>query len=158
MPNWTTNTVHIDCSQGVRTDIKEFLKGTETYEDWGDRSGSGNYIVKTREVPFDFNKLIPMPEDSETFKATGNLSQEDLDKYGQNTWLAWSQEHWGTKWPPCNPDRVEETDTQLIYHFDTAWDAPRPIVKELRKRMKDDWGAEIEWFCIHEDGAEEETL
>ena len=159
--------MHIDCSQGVRTEIKEFLKGTETYEDWNDRSGSGNYVVKTREVPFDFNKLIPMPEESETFKAMGNLSQKDHDKYGENTWLAWSREHWGTKWPACNPDEVEETDTsqrklrtdcQLVYRFDTAWDAPRPIVTELRKRMKDDWGAEVIWFCIHEDGEEEETL
>ena len=151
MANWTTNIVHIDCSQSVRTDIKKFLQGTETYED-----DDGKKV--TIEVDFDFNKLIPMPEDSENFKAMGNLSQEDHDKYGENTWLAWSRKHWGTKWPACNPDEVEETDTQLRYQFDTAWDAPRPIVAELRKRMKDDWGAEVIWFCIHEDGEEEETL
>ncbi len=150
MPNWTHNVVHIDCSQSTRDDIRAFLKGTETYEDENGKV--------TEETDFDFNKLIPMPKNSETFKATGNLGREEHEKYGENTWLAWSRTNWGTKWSACHVQAVEEMDDQLIYHFDTAWDAPRPIVTELRKRMKDDWGAEVEWFAIHEDGAEEETL
>jgi hypothetical protein len=71
MANWTTNIVHIDCSQSVRTDIKKFLQGTETYED-----DDGKKV--TKEVDFDFNKLIPMPEDSKTFAKKTMISIERI--------------------------------------------------------------------------------
>jgi hypothetical protein len=103
---------------------------------------------------FDFNKIIPMPDD--IFR--GNLGAEEREKYGNKNWYDWSCDNWGTKWPACDAEITEETDTEIHYRFLTAWDAPRPIVDALRKKMSEDFGATVEWECVHEDGAEEETL
>ena len=139
MPNWTTNLVVISCSQSMREHVKEGLAGINEEE---------------QEIVFDFNKLIPMPDD--IFR--GNLGADEREKYGNKNWYDWSCDNWGTKWPACDAEITAETDTEIHYRFLTAWDAPRPIVDALRKKMKDDWDATVEWDCVHEDGAEEETL
>ena len=138
MPNWTTNLVVISCSQSMREHVKEGLAG----------------IDQQYETVFDFNKLIPMPDD--IFR--GNLGKEEREKYGDKNWYDWSCDNWGTKWPACDAEITEETDTKIHYRFLTAGDSPRPIVDALRKKMKDDWDATVEWDCVHEDGDEEENI
>ena len=146
MPNWTTNMVVISCSQSVRTDIIKALTGYD----------------QQHKTVFDFNKLVPMPEHSDDFQAHGNLGYDVIHsgkpRTKTNNWYEWSCENWGTKWPACDAEITEETDTEIHYRFLTAWDAPRPIVDALRKKMSEDFGATVEWECVHEDGAEEETL
>ena len=148
MPNWTTNMVVISCSQSVRPDIIEALTGYDREQQC--------------DIVFDFNKLIPMPEHSDDFQAHGNLGHDVIHsgkpRTNDNNWYEWSSRNWGTKWPACDAEITEETDTEIHYRFLTAWDAPRPIVDALRKKMSEDFGATVEWECVHEDGAEEETL
>ena len=152
MPNWTTNMVVISCSQSVRPDIIKALREDDPKE-------PGNLEAST---DFSFNKLIPMPEHSDDFQADGNLKLDVIHsgepRTKTNNWYDWSCENWGTKWPACDAEITEETDTEIHYRFLTAWDAPRPIVDALRKKMSEDFGATVEWECVHEDGAEEETL
>lgn len=153
MPNWTTNLVYISCKMSARDDIIKALTG---------------YDASTQsESVFDFNKLIPMPEHSDDFQAHGDLGYDVIHsgkpRTDDNNWYEWSSRNWGTKWPACdaeitNSDLSDEPDTEIRYRFDTAWDAPRPIVDALRKKMDDDFDATVEWHCVHEDGAEEETL
>ena len=148
MPNWTTNFVTISCPMSKRESIINALTGY-------DREQQCDSV-------FDFNKLVPMPEHSDDFQAHGNLKHDVIHsgkpRTTTNNWYDWSCDNWGTKWPACNAEITEKTDTEIHYQFDTAWDAPRPIVDALRKKMSEDFGATVEWECVHEDGAEEETL
>lgn len=159
MPNWTTNSVYISCPMSVRESIINALQGTEKGKDFDGKEYE-------KETVFDFNKLVPMPEHSDDFQAHGNLKGDVIHsgkpRTTTNNWYDWSIEHWGTKWPAVDAENImsdlsDEPDTEIRYRFLTAWDAPRPIVEALRKKM-DEYDATVEWYCVHEDGAEEETL
>lgn len=76
--------------------------------------------VKTKESAFDFNAVIPVPE---------NISD----------WYTWKIEHWGTKWnaQPSSGDIivVERIPIGAEIWFDTAWDPPVPVLLELSKKF-----------------------
>lgn len=60
---------------------------------------------------------------------------------GCTDWFVWSNTYWGTKWNSCNFERIDDDTIQ----FDTAWNDPVPIFKELFKKYQD---REIEiWFA-----------
>lgn len=60
---------------------------------------------------------------------------------GCTNWYEWSNEYWGTKWNSCGFERIDDN----IIQFDTAWNIPIPIFKELFKKYQD---REIEiWFA-----------
>jgi hypothetical protein len=113
------------------------------------------------ENAFDFNSIVPMPEDSDTFKATGGLSSADLKKFGRNNWYAWSREHWGTKWNSRGAQRLHLSDTALLYTFETAWGTPEAAVKALSEKYhvrvecnyhdEDDFGQNIGTYT-YDDG------
>ena len=135
MPNWTYNTVQF---VGKTEDSVKQLKD----------------LLKSKDNDFDFNNVIPMPQ--HIFQ--GNLGQEEREKHGANNWYDWSIMNWGTKWNACNTE-VELNKNVLNYTFETAWDAPREIVRALehmKKTILKD--ISIEWNCEHEDGNEEEVL
>ena len=115
----------------------------------------------------DFNNVIPMPNElSDTVSGSENAkpewqkeqSKKLKAKYGADNWYDWSINNWGTKWNACNTE-VELNENVLNYTFETAWDAPREIVRALEHMketiLKD---ISIDWNCTHEDGNEEETL
>ena len=135
MPNWTFNSVMFEGNEKQLNTLKTMLKSDEN--------------------DFDFNNIIPMPKN--IFR--GNLGREEEEKYGKNNWYHWSIENWGTKWNACNTEIVDDTGNLLYYRFETAWDCPRQIALALLRMkktiLKD---VEISWDCIHEDGAEEETI
>jgi hypothetical protein len=141
MPNWTYNVVTITCPEGTKDKIKEALAGTD--------------------ARFDFNRLVPMPEHSDDFQAEGNLAHDKIHtgkpRTKDNNWYDWSCEHWGTKWSACDINLDESIDDELTYRFDTAWDAPRPIVTKLRERMKE-YGAQVDWSATHEFEEDTEEL
>ena len=147
MPNWTSNNV-------LFVGKENQLKKLQT-------------MLKSDDNEFDFNNVIPMPNElSDTVSGSENAkpewqkkrSQELISKYGADNWYSWSIENWGTKWNACDVT-VEQNKNVLNYTFDTAWDAPREIVRALEHMketiLKD---ISIEWNCEHEDGNEEETL
>ena len=135
MPNWTYNNLQF---VGKTEESVKQLKD----------------LLKSDDNAFDFNNVIPMPK--HIFQ--GNLGQEEREKHGANNWYDWSIMNWGTKWNACNTE-VELNKNVLNYTFETAWDAPREIVRAL-EHMKDTIlkDISIEWDCEHEDGNEEETL
>ena len=60
---------------------------------------------------------------------------------GCTNWYEWSNVYWGTKWNSCGFERIDDNTIQ----FDTAWNIPIPIFKELFKKYQD---REIEmWFA-----------
>ena len=147
MPNWTSNNV-------LFVGKKNQLKKLQT-------------ILKSYDNEFDFNNVIPMPNElSDTVSGSENAkpewqkkrSQELISKYGADNWYSWSIENWGTKWNAIDTE-VEQRDGTLIYRFNTAWDAPRNIAEALLRMQKTILqDINISWECIHEDGDEEETI
>lgn len=102
----------------------------------------GNYYKKFRAS---FTMCIP--EENLTWMKThfkkdyssiSPTSMEDVGKtyidnileYGHVSWYEWCIDKWGTKWNAC-----ESTIGNDYLEFDTAWDAPIPIIAELSRRF-----------------------
>lgn len=104
MPSWCSNYVFIDASEELQKKIANF--------------------VRSEESDFDFEKIIPMPENI----YRGNLGQEEKELYGENNWYEWRTRNWGTKWN----SRVREA-TPEKYSFQTAWTPCEPVIARLAR-------------------------
>ena len=57
-------------------------------------------------------------------------------QYGAPTWYEWSIRNWGTKWNACGYDDGTDYGTNCkALWFETAWDAPVPVIEELARRF-----------------------
>jgi len=130
MPNWTHNTFRVEAPAKR---IKELKKK-----------------FKSKDNVFDFNTIIPMPDDSDTFYANGGLGEAERKKFGENNWYDWSARNWGTKWNSVRAEISDETETSIEYSFDTAWDAPRGISKALCENNTLEGCTDVNWSCSHE--------
>lgn len=79
---------------------------------------------------FDFKTLVPMPPHI----YLGNLSAEDEKDFPCN-WMSWSRENWGTKWNAYSCSCGANSEGAFI-EFDTAWNAPYPIMAAFANRFK----------------------
>lgn len=79
----------------------------------------------------DFNLLIPMPPDSDTF-CRGNLGSEEMKKFGENNWYDWSVANWGTKWNAYEQSLWLTADV-CTATFCTAWCYPYKWIETLAK-------------------------
>jgi len=84
---------------------------------------------------FSFEKIIPMPEECR-----------------DRGWRAWSIDNWGTKWDACEVEVKQDGCPEgeycwVTYKFQTAWDAPHPVIAQL----KADW-SELSFYggYVHE--------
>ena len=96
--------------------------------------------------PFDFNKVIPMPD----YIFRGNIGPQEKEQYGKNNWYDWSIENWGTKWNSYDTERDGNS-----FSFYTAWAPCHPVIRALAKKYPDArfeyWYEEPGWgFCGHE--------
>jgi len=141
MPNWIQNTLTIE---GPNKDLCECID-----------------LVKGDESPFDFNKIIPMPEeirhtvspdssalfykdkmyrysdDDDVIKEfeVNNNTEEKIEKlinkYGSSNWYEWSISNWGCKWNADEVQILQQNESSIIYSFLTPWSPPIRIIKEL---------------------------
>ena len=81
MPNHVENRLTFDCS---RERLQEILTAIARDED---KTVDGKYGIGT----FDFEKVIPIPEDI----YRGNLGQTERELYGKKNWYDWSVWNWG---------------------------------------------------------------
>ena len=81
-------------------------------------------FVKSDTNDFDFNKIIPMPDNI----YRGGLGDKEREIYGENNWHDWSLKNWGTKW---NSDVVGVSDDEVI--CETAWGPSIPVIEALAK-------------------------
>lgn len=157
MPNWCGNEVNIS---GKVEDVAKL-----------------EILVADKEVPFSFNKIIPMPEELRgTISPTRIVSQEEYDnfklskddellgvgkpitqemsdrfkkEYGNDNWYDWSNRNWGTKWNVSGGVKETFGDGEIIYKFDTAWCPPEGIYMELSNQFPD---VDITWIWEDEEG------
>ena len=143
MPNNVSNKLTINATLQKRLDIQEFMKGK--YDD-----GEIN--------PFDFNRLIPMPEElrdiqtgatwikgkqyrrwRKTEKGYVGIDDEEAAalsaKYGAPDWYEWAIANWGTKWNAYGPPTSSMGKAVLYFEFDTAWGTPKPIIQALADKF-----------------------
>ena len=140
MPNWTTNFLSFEAPKQKIIDLKK--------------------LFATKERVFDFNKILPMPEHSDTFYAEGSLGEEEREKFGENNWYHWSSKNWGTKWNAVDSNLDIDKENKILYAFRTAWDAPRGVMREIVNK-RDTYIAgcsHIKWSCFHEGEEEEEII
>lgn len=108
MPNHVKNIITISGDKNEFYKLSENVKGNDPYYGY--------------EISFDFEKIIPMPD---------NIYQGDLkigESYDENNWLDWSIDHWGTKWNAYEHEERENGFVSL-----TAWSAPHPVIEKLAK-------------------------
>lgn len=137
MPNYCYNRVTIRGDRETLQRVKELLKG---------------------ESVFDFNRVIPYPEEYAELDRAHKVFYDLLEEYhrargeekkrlekqlilvkkmlphkdGFNSGgYEWRVEHWGTKWNAVDPEIVEEREDKIVYHFSTAWSPPCPVIKRL---------------------------
>ena len=102
---------------------------------------------------FDFEKVIPSPKSQEECpeyfitstkykfknakydmsKFMGDIADEEPKGFD---WWNWSRIHWGTKW---NSLENKIDSDSLIIGFDTAWNCPTPVFKEISIKRPDIW-------------------
>lgn len=118
MPNWCNNVLKVT---GDKKKLDEMLK-----------------LIKTGDFEFDFNKVVPMPEDLMAYDApikNKDKRNQHLVEFGATDWYTWRLANWGTKWSAgegVQVDRVSKEECVLC--FDTAWSPPGPIIEALGKK------------------------
>lgn len=125
MPNHISNRIWIEAPD------EDYHKEEDAFE-------QVKTLMKTEDSPFDFNVLIPYPEQYKVLDDARNEAEKqpdvkwhDLPKDGFNQGgFEWCVSHWGTKW-----DAYEIGEDYDAILFNTAWNTPRPIWAELSKRF-----------------------
>jgi hypothetical protein len=118
MPNHVTNRVEITSDNPEKIDaLIESLKTSD-------------------EQIFDFNSVIKMPEDSDTFQATGSVSMLGGCQSPRGNWYDWSRENWGTKWNAYSATMERNSKNQVTYTFQTAWACPFPVIQKLAEKFQ----------------------
>lgn len=165
MPNWVLNKVRIHGTVAQIARVKKSLKtcnrkefirlakaklsGKEQMEEWEtmemvERQLESYLASNDNSFTnwFDFKKVIPMPKHSDNFNARKDVSANDMDN--PNNWYSWSIKNWGTKWNSYDAMLTIDTKTMLEYEFNTAWNAPFPVIEKLS--MKYHVRAECDYY------------
>lgn len=109
MANNCFNRVVIDCSETAADAIRESLRGWDQQLEL--------------EFKFDFDKLVPMPENIKN-----NPDYSIVKK--------WCGENWGSKWNGM--DSTSEYKKGILeYRFTTAWSEPVPVIRKLSETYPD---------------------
>ena len=180
MPNWCDNQLTVF---GEKRDLKKFKKlvassGIERELIGFDDSSEPIYEEKKIKHIFDFNSILPMPQELEGTSSPPREKDKKLTielkkKFGHGDWYSWREENWGTKWntnpkwSSCTTERTIISDdtiskikykdiVKLIYVFRTAWCPPEPVIKEAAKKFpkllfklrSEEWIEGIEGYLI----------
>ena len=132
MPNWCQNEVQV---HGSEADIKAFKT-----------------LVESEKTKFDFNQIIPMPEELEETQSPADPNdlkvKKLIEKFGYGDWYKWRSANWGCKWNTHNVEPEADEAEELTYYIDTPWSPPSNICQALRNKFPE---LEISWF-YREDG------
>ena len=161
MPNHTTNFVTIE----TNTNVDEEIQALEELKN----------DLRIKEDMFDFNGIIPMPEEIKK-GATLGLDFETGEKkehkdyaldggvykpknpiniryfmmeYVANNRYALACLHWGTKWNAYEFELIQDEEHVLFVSFLTAWDSPREIAERI-KRYCEQHNLVLDWTAEHE--------
>jgi hypothetical protein len=130
MPNHCNNEVTLQCrTEEVALRIKAHLAGKESL--------------------FDFNSLVPEPEELLESSDDSEVKASRVAQYGHDGWYGWRLANWGTKWNSydCTLDDSMIRKGELAYSFLTAWGPPEGICKTLLEYITaNELNVEVRWF------------
>ena len=88
---------------------------------------------KDGEPTFDFEALVPMPDDVRATMNTTNseVKTPDAQSAGDRHWFQWCSRNWGTKWPASNFEGRRINNDTYDCRFGTAWTTPHPVILAL---------------------------
>ena len=89
---------------------------------------------KSEDAFLEYRKEHVKPIDPEVWKL-GKTAYQNIRQFGSPTWYEWSIQHWGTKWNAYDyeedHDYAEDFNESNELRFQTAWNAPGPIMSKL---------------------------
>src|SRR5579883_957015 len=171
MPNWTSNTVTIRGDKDKLATFKTRVSGENGAFDFNNfKKTPGELADTVSPVNVVATKREADRENAERNKAMGDLAGQTghiayITKveanrrrkvYGSLDWYDWARANWGTKWNACHVE-LDEGNNYLTYNFDTAWDAPRALVKPITD-LAQELGLLIVWDADHESGGYESIV
>jgi hypothetical protein len=177
MPNWCYNSLTIEGSkediQAIKTQVNQPY--TTNHEQCNPATNKMEFNDYTYSNPIFAFWNIVKPTDMETYQLQKDPNHNDsiIDFQGNN-WYDWNVRNWGTKWDVGVGDKEEypeteltdESETLLIYRFNTAWSPPLPAIEKLSQQYPDlefslsfeeetGWGGE--YLFVDGDGTEIES-
>ena len=125
----------LDIEAGSRTD-----KGLEVYKDFIDvYTLMGTLEKDLLDIPEESEKkFLEMRKDvdAETWRL-GKAAFQNHQRYGASTWYDWCWDNWGTKWNAYGYDEGYDYSDNDSLCFQTAWNAPHPVIAKLAERYPD---------------------
>ena len=122
---------------GSRTD-----KGLKAYKNFISLYSAANGFTGIdilhipEEAEREMRKQIPELNVGEEEWALGRQAFRNLIQYDAATWYEWSIHNWGTKWNACGYESgTDFSGDGRSLSFETAWDAPVPVMEELARRF-----------------------
>lgn len=135
MPNWMYNTMDVS-GRSDHLDLFE-ERAMQPYSRLVDKFTEGGIkqVWETREEALSFWNFLK-PEDEDWYNTDSN-------------WYEWNNENWGTKWEANDVDAMRHSETDLTYHFATAWSYPEPLMEAMVAQFPK---LTFEFYCEEEQG------
>ena len=121
MPNWCHNRVSFHLNS-------EDEKEKEKFRNFINVISIGDY--KYPEDVFDFDRIVPMPEELRN-ACTTICTQEEYDNWK----------------PTGDVNVIEDDDYIIVVQFDTAWGPSEGIYNAIIEKIKEEgWDISVSWF------------
>lgn len=129
MPNWVLNVLEVDGDAAEKKRFVEHAKSERQDLDFNRFKEVPKELIETAETHYPKSD----PRHEERLKERAMLKE----KYGFEGWYDWCVQNWGTKWNACEVEFNDEREwvRSPYYIFQTAWDAPVPIVLEMSRQF-----------------------
>lgn len=157
MPNWVYNSVAI---YGDKDKVEELYAliskpRPDIESEWVD--GKPVFKEVMRQQPLSFWNIFA-PNDVVAYHNTP-IESKDYHALPNGNWYDWNREHWGCKWDASfdDPEADGVTGNALDLHFQTPWDAPRPIIEWFANYAVSN-GLSLDWHYEEEQGWGAEIL
>jgi hypothetical protein len=144
MPNWTSTRITVE---GDQADIRSFLEAVKWEDQLFDfnrlipmpeilkHTGSGGRTIDGKDVSSWYIIAPQTPDSPEKVRLFTPEEEADLAAIGHRDWYNWSCANWNTKWNACqvaiDDGSIEFGNIEIT--FDTAWDAPVPVLRKMVK-------------------------
>lgn len=160
MPNWTTNHLYVRATAGAVARLAEAITPDTCYLDFG------VYVPVPPELlalssPVDVVRK-PKRADLAPSQPTGCRTvisraeaKQLVQAYGTYDRVAWTVEHWGTKWMGGEVELLHRGERTLVLRFQTPWCEPTGFFQAL---AADEGVQVVEWVAVHEGGAEGRSI
>lgn len=130
MPNYVENAIIITGNKKALNEIFE-----KYFSDYPISTDEPDKLSKRL---FDFNLVIPIPEELNKTESPNSVNAEEMtEKYGYPDWYKWRIANWGVKWNSEPYGDIDLNDNELLFGFETPWGTPDKVLSELSKKYPD---------------------